>query len=51
MIIKKATDLPKNQRLLGLDLGEKTIGVALSDKLQTIASPVVIIKRKKFAGL
>ena len=48
MIIEDIALMPKEQRLLGLDLGEKTIGVALSDKLQTIASPLEIIKRKKF---
>ena len=36
------------QRLLGLDLGEKTIGMALSDSTFTIASPVGTIRRKKF---
>lgn len=34
--------------LLGLDLGTKTIGVALSDRLRTVATPVKTIKRKKF---
>lgn len=34
--------------LLGLDLGTKTIGVAASDALRTIASPVETIKRRKF---
>ena len=48
MIIDDISLLPEMQRLIGLDLGEKTIGVALSDKLQTIASPVEIIKRRKF---
>ena len=48
MILEDISQLPKMQRILGLDLGEKTIGVALSDILQTIASPVEIIKRKKY---
>ena len=34
--------------LLGLDLGTKTIGVALSDRLLTSASAVETVKRKKF---
>ena len=34
--------------LLGLDLGEKTIGVAVSDGLWSVASPRETIKRKKF---
>ncbi len=34
--------------LVGLDFGTKTIGVACSDKTQTIASPVETIRRTKF---
>lgn len=37
-----------NARLLGLDLGEKTIGLALSDTLLTIATPLETLKRGKF---
>ena len=36
-------------RLLGLDLGEKTIGMALSDTLLTIATPLETRKRGKFS--
>ena len=36
------------KRLMGLDLGEKTIGVATSDLTRTIATPVETIARKKF---
>jgi putative Holliday junction resolvase len=35
-------------RLIGLDLGTKTIGVALSDIGRTVASGLETIKRKKF---
>ena len=35
-------------RLLGLDLGEKTIGLALSDTSLTIATPMQTLKRGKF---
>ena len=42
--------LPRNQRLLGLDLGEKTIGLALSDPGLSVASPVSTIKRTKFTA-
>jgi putative Holliday junction resolvase len=35
-------------RLLGLDLGEKTIGVAISDPGLTVASPIDTIRRVKF---
>jgi putative Holliday junction resolvase len=34
--------------LLGLDLGVKTIGVALSDPDRSLATPVTTIKRSKF---
>jgi putative Holliday junction resolvase len=40
--------LPSGQRLLGLDLGEKTIGVAISDPGLTVASPIDTIRRTKF---
>lgn len=40
--------LVSNARLLGLDLGEKTIGLALSDTLLTIATPLETLKRGKF---
>lgn len=36
------------RRLLGLDLGDKTIGLALSDVELMIASPLETIKRTKF---
>ena len=39
---------PENSRLLGMDLGEKTIGLALSDAGQSIATPLRTIKRTKF---
>jgi len=34
--------------IVGLDLGEKTIGVAVSDLTRTIASPLALIRRAKF---
>lgn len=42
--------LPRNQRLLGLDLGQKTIGLALSDPALSVASPVATIQRSKFTA-
>ncbi len=45
-----ALSLAKDQRLLGLDLGEKTIGLALSDRLLTVATPMQTLKRGKFAA-
>jgi putative Holliday junction resolvase len=53
MAICKASEikekLAKNQAVLGLDLGAKTIGVAISDIGLMIASPVAVIARKKFS--
>ncbi|MEE8438746.1 MAG: Holliday junction resolvase RuvX [Micropepsaceae bacterium] len=40
--------LHPGQRLLGLDLGEKTIGLALSDTALTVATPLKTLKRGKF---
>jgi len=40
--------LPRHARLMGLDLGTKTIGIALSDVMLTIATPFDTIKRTKF---
>lgn len=34
--------------LVGLDLGEKTIGVAVSDATRTVASPLELIRKTKF---
>ena len=45
-----ALTLPPGMRLLGLDLGEKTIGLALSDRLLTVATPMQTLKRGKFAA-
>lgn len=42
--------LRPSQRLLGLDLGEKTIGLALSDTLLTVATPFKTLKRGKFTA-
>lgn len=43
-----AARLGRDQRLLGLDLGTKTIGLALSDVSRTIASPMTTLPRGKF---
>lgn len=40
--------LAPGARVLGLDLGEKTIGIALSDTRLVVASPLVTRKRTKF---
>lgn len=38
------------RRLIGLDLGSKTIGIALSDTSRTVASPLVTRSRTKFSA-
>ena len=40
--------LARNRRLIGLDLGSKTIGLALSDVERRIATPFRTIRRTKF---
>ena len=40
--------LKPGRRLLGLDLGEKTIGVALSDTTRSVATPLQTLKRGRF---
>jgi len=40
-------NLPAAGRLLGLDVGSKTIGLAISDSRRSIASPLETIRRKK----
>lgn len=43
-----AAALPRGAGLIGLDLGEKTIGVAVSDTMRSIATPLETIRRRKF---
>ena len=40
--------VPHGSRLLGLDVGAKTIGTALSDTRLVIASPLETIRRRRF---
>ncbi|MEP2530935.1 Holliday junction resolvase RuvX [Shimia sp.] len=47
-IEEMAEALPPMQALMGLDLGTKTIGVAVSDSFQSVATPLETVKRKKF---
>lgn len=42
--------LPAGRRLFGVDLGEKTIGLALSDTTLTVATPLETLERGKFAA-
>jgi len=52
MAVLDLTDLPVATApytpLVGLDLGEKTIGVAVSDGTRTVASPLQLIRKTKF---
>lgn len=43
-----AVALPRLGALAGLDLGTKTIGVAVSDGMRQVASPLKVIRRRKF---
>lgn len=54
MILDEITDfaplLAPYRALVGLDLGEKTIGLAVSDRQRTVASPLSTIRRSKFTA-
>jgi putative Holliday junction resolvase len=43
-----AERLAPGQRILGLDIGSKTIGLALSDETRAVATALRTIKRSKF---
>lgn len=43
-----AASLPPKARLMGVDLGTKTIGLAISDVERRIATPLTTIRRVKF---
>ncbi len=43
-----ASTLSPMSALMGLDLGEKTIGVAVSDRMRGVATPLETVRRKKF---
>jgi putative Holliday junction resolvase len=48
-ITEFAAALPPMQALIGLDLGEKTIGVAVTDRFLSVATPLETVRRKKFS--
>ena len=54
MITTKAAEfrdaLPEGGRLMGLDVGTKSIGVALCDAQWTIATAAELVRRSKFAA-
>ncbi len=43
-----ARALAPMRAVMGLDLGTKTVGVAVSDRLRGVASPLETIRRRKF---
>jgi putative Holliday junction resolvase len=45
-----AAALPAGRALAGLDFGTKTIGVAVSDRLRSVATPLLTIRRAKFTA-
>jgi putative Holliday junction resolvase len=48
--VELADRLKAGERLMGLDLGEKTIGLALSDVMRMIATPLITLERSKFSA-
>ena len=48
-IEKFAAALPPMRAVMGLDLGTKTIGVAMSDTFKSVATPLETVRRKKFS--
>ncbi|PIR31736.1 MAG: Holliday junction resolvase RuvX [Alphaproteobacteria bacterium CG11_big_fil_rev_8_21_14_0_20_44_7] len=49
MFLDDISKIPKEGRLLGIDLGNKTIGLALSDINQTVATAYSTLRRDKFS--
>ena len=47
-LVQLAAALPRTGALAGLDLGTKTLGVAVSDGRRSIATPLRTIRREKF---
>lgn len=43
-----ATLLPRHARVAGLDVGSRTVGLAISDLTRTVASPGELVRRTKF---
>ncbi|MEP5732401.1 MAG: Holliday junction resolvase RuvX [Sulfitobacter sp.] len=48
-IAEFAQAVPAMRALIGLDLGEKTIGVSVSDSYLSVATPLETVRRKKFS--
>ncbi len=54
MVLAQIEDLAgrlgRGQRLMGIDLGTKTIGLALSDVERRLATPLETLERSRFSG-
>lgn len=50
LLEKIALKCPPGARLLGMDLGTKTIGLAVSDGGRSVATPLTVIRRGKFSA-
>ena len=52
MILTEVSDflalLPASRAICGLDLGDKTIGFAVSDLRRQVATPILVIRRVRF---
>ena len=46
-VLRLVNVLPKDMKLLGIDLGTKTIGLAISDPCLRVASAIMTLKRSK----
>jgi len=49
-IVAMKAALAPGGRLFGLDIGSKTIGIAVSDSALKVASPLTVLPRVKFAA-
>ena len=49
-IVQFAAALPQHRAIAGLDLGDKTIGVAVSDAFKSVATPLETVRRTKFTS-
>lgn len=49
-IAEFAAALPPGTALAGLDLGDKTIGIAVSDAMRQVATPLETLRRGKFSA-
>ena len=49
-VISKIEDFPKQGKILCVDVGKKTLGIAICDKLRTLASAYPTIRRTKWGN-